>query len=415
MLYKRFITAKILEALDDTPVVLIIGARQTGKTTLVKQLAEGPFPARYITLDDLTLRGAIKNDPAAFLSNITTPIIIDEIQLVPELLPAIKCEVDQNRQPGRFLLTGSANVLTLPRISESLAGRMAIFTLFPLSQGELEGKNERFIDWLFAETLQISFPTVPRADLLQQLIISGGYPEVLKRPDPARQQAWFKDYVTTILQRDVRDLANIEGLTQMPRLFELLATRIASLLNLSELSRNMQIPHTSLKRYMALFEATFMISLLPAWSGNLGKRLVKAPKLFFNDTGLAAYLLGISEIALKNQPHSFGSLLENFIFSELNKQVTWSHTQPRIFHFRNQTGQEVDFVLEDRQRRCVGIEVKAAVTLRSGDFNGLRWLQSNLGKLFLRGIVLYNGTEIIPFGENLFAVPIPLIWAIAEQ
>lgn len=415
MLYPRFIIAQILAALAESPVVLITGARQTGKTTLVQQLARAAHPAQYLSLDDLTLRGAAQNDPRGFLKNISGAAIIDEIQLVPDLLPAIKLEVDQNRQPGRFLITGSANVLTLPRIAESLAGRMEIFTLFPLSQGELLNKKEMFIDWLFADDLTfINFKKQPSA-LLWQQIVDGGYPEIKKRTHPARKEAWFRDYIATILQRDIRDLAHIEGLTQMPRLLELLASRIGSLLNFADLSRVMQFPQTSLKRYLALFEVTYFINRLPPWSGNLGKRIVKTPKLFFIDTGLAAYLLGVDADTLSRPSNQTGPLVENFVLSELFKQAEWSRTRPRFFHFRNKTGVEVDIILENRRRRCVGIEVKAAATVRTNDFKGLHWMKRNFGELFLRGIVLYNGEEIVPFGDDLFAVPIKALWQTVED
>ena len=414
MLYPRFITTQILEALADSPVVMITGARQTGKTTLVQQIASDKHPARYLSLDDLTIRGSAQNDPRGFLKNVSGPLIIDEIQLVPDLLPAIKLEVDQNRQPGRFLITGSANVLTLPHISESLAGRMEIFRLFPLSQGELLTKKEVFIDWLFANDLVFTKYKWQIAGSLLQKITDGGYPEIIKKTNMTRKEVWFRDYVTTILQRDIRDLAHIEGLTQMPRLLELLAARIASLLNFADLSRTIQIPQTSLKRYISLFEATFLIHRLPPWSINKVRRIIKTPKLFFTDTGLAAYLLGTDVDTLSRQSRQTGPLLENFVLSELLKQVEWSRTRPQFFHFRNQTGLEVDFILEDRRRRCVGIEVKSAATVRSDDFKALRWLQKNLGEPFLRGVVLYNGEEMLPFGNDLFAVPITALWQTNE-
>ncbi len=410
MLYPRFIKQNIIDALQDTPVNLITGARQTGKTTLVKQLVSEDYPAQYVTLDDLSIRGAIENDPQGFLKSKTTPLIIDEIQLVPDLLPAIKYEVDINRTPGRFLLTGSANILTLPRISESLAGRMEIHTLFPLSQGELSNKNEIFIDWIFSEKLDRNDIESKRENDIWVRIVNGGYPEIIKRTAADRKHAWFQDYITTILQRDVKELSNIESLTQMPRVIQLLANRISSLLNIAELSRSLQIPQTSLKRYISLLEITFLVYFLPAWSGNLGKRIVKTPKLYFTDTGLAAYLMGADFNSQNEKFNISGPLLENFVLSELKKQSAWSQTKPQIFHFRNQTGLEVDFILEDRRRNCVGIEVKAAATVRSDDFKGLRWFQDNVNTEFVRGIVLYNGAEFVPFGNELYAVPVSALW-----
>ena len=241
-------------------------------------------------------------------------------------------------------------------------------------------------------------------------IINGGYPEVIKRTSIKRKEVWFRDYITTILQRDIRELVNINGLTQMPRLLELLAARIATLINFAELSRSIQIPQTSLKRYMALFEATYLIYYLPPWSTNLGKRIVKTPKIFFTDTGLASYLLGADTELLQNHNTFSGPLLENFVLSELRKQSAWNHIQPNFSHFRSQTGLEVNFILENRRRQCVGIEVKASATVRSDDFKGLRWLQKQLDKRFLRGIVLYTGEEVVPFGEELYAIPVSALW-----
>jgi uncharacterized protein len=412
MLYPRFLLPNILDALADSPVVLINGARQTGKTTLAKKIAAEHHPAQYLTLDDLSVRGAAQSDPHGFLNNYKGNVVIDEIQLVPALLPAIKLEVDQNRQSGRFLLTGSANVLALPQISESLAGRIEILTLFPFSQGEIVQEQEHFIDWIFKEDLTSQNSQILAVNILRQKIVDGGYPEVIKRTAPARKEIWFRDYITTIVQRDIRDLANINGLTQMPRLLELLSARLGSLLNFAELSRSMQIPQTSLKRYMALFQATYLIQYLPSWSSNIGKRLVKMPKLYFSDTGVASYLLGATADSFDTGNLLSGQLLENFVLAELLKQSAWNKVCPKFFHFRTQSGIEVDFILEDRFRNCVGIEVKTAATVRQTDFKGLERLQYNLGNNFIRGIVMYLGTEVIPFGEKLYAVPVSALWQV---
>lgn len=414
MQYQRFIFDKILDALTESPVILVNGARQTGKTTLVQYIADKHFPAHYISLDDLTIRGAAKSDPQGFLDNYDQPIVIDEIQIVPDLLPTIKLRVDRDRRPGKFILTGSANVLTLPTISESLAGRMEIFTLYPLSQGELIQKKERFIDWIFSDKIYLEKYDKEPPNSIWQKVATGGFPEIIKRERVERREAWFRDYISTILQRDIRDLSNIEGLTQMPRLLELLATRVTSLLNFAELSRTIQIPQTSLKRYMTLFDAIFLIHYLSPWSGHLGKRIIKTPKLFFIDTGLAAYLLGTELTSLIHQDRSAGALLENFVLSELIKHSSWSKIRPNFYHFRSQTGIEVDFILEDRRRRCVGIEVKTAATVRHDDFKGLRWLKENLGDQFLRGIVLYSGEEMVAFGDGLFTIPVQSLWKVSE-
>lgn len=406
----RNITPKIIEALSDTPVVMLNGARQTGKSTLAKSLVGEKYIDRYVTLDDATALAAAQRDPAGFLAGLGESTVIDEIQRAPELFVAIKANVDRNRKPGRYLLTGSANVLLLPRLSESLAGRMEIFTLWPLSQGEFTGISERFIDLLFSEKLTDCARITAATEIsLIERVIRGGYPEAAARGSESRRRSWFGSYITTILQRDVRDIAHIDGLTAMPRLLSMLATRSPSLLNYSELSRTTGLPQSTLKRYMALFETIFLIDHLPAWYSNLGKRLVKTAKLVMNDSGLLATLLAVDAARLENTPLC-GAVIENFVIMELKKQISWSDAAPAMIHYRTQTGQEVDVVLEDTAGRIVGIEIKSAKSVGGQDFRGLQSLAEASGNNFLRGVVLYGGSEIIPFGSNLFAVPIDSLW-----
>jgi len=331
------------------------------------------------------------------------------VQKAPELFPAIKAEVDRNRAPGRFLLTGSANVLLLPRISESLAGRIEILNLWPFSQGELEGIRETFVDGLFDKKLQIDILQRESPASLQARIIGGGYPEAVSRTKNDRRRAWYESYITTILQRDIRDIANIEGLTSLPRLLAIIASRTPALVNFSELSRTLAIPQSTLKRYMTLLEATFLIQHLPAWSGNLGKRLVKTPKLVMSDTGLMSHLLGANseQMAVRG---FIGPLFENFVIMELKKQITWSDAKPQLLNFRTQAGQEADIVLENRSGKIVGIEVKASSSVTAQDFKGLRALAEATGKSFHRGIVLYTGSESVPFGPEFFALPVNAMW-----
>lgn len=406
----RNITPQIVEALSDTPVVMLNGARQTGKSTLAKSLISEKHIGRYVTLDDASVLAAARHDPAGFISGLGESTVIDEIQRAPELFLAIKADVDRNRKPGRYLLTGSANVLLLPRLSESLAGRMEIFTLWPFSQGEFGGVRERFIDRVFSEHVTGSADIVADTDIpLLERVIRGGYPEAAARGSESRRRAWFGAYITTILQRDVRDIANIDGLTAMPRLLSMLATRSTALLNYSELSRTTGLPQSTLKRYMALFETIFLIDHLPAWYSNLGKRLVKTSKLVMNDTGLVATLLGVNAARLEDTPLC-GALMENFVIMELNKQISWSDTKPAMLHYRTQAGQEVDVVLEDNAGRVVGIEIKSSKSVGGQDFRGLQSLAEASGNSFLRGVVLYGGKEILSFGSNLIAMPIDSLW-----
>jgi predicted AAA+ superfamily ATPase len=363
-----------------------------------------------MTLDDFSVLTAVRRDPAGFLAGFHEPLVIDEVQKATDLFVAIKASVDRDRQPGRFLLTGSANILLLPRLSESLAGRMEILNLWPFSQGELIGSTERFVDTIFEDKFPL--PKVARKnhfDIMQK-VIAGGYPEAILRKAPGRRRAWFSSYITAILQRDIRELANIEGLADVPKLLTLIAVRVPTLLNLAELSRTAAIPQTTLKRYITLLEATFLIHKLQPWFGHLGKRLVKTPKLILSDTGLKAHLLGAgTERMIQNG--LIGPYLENFVAMELRKQITWSECQPQMYHFRTQTGHEVDIVLEDARGKVVGIEVKSGTRLGEQDFKGLRVLQEVAGEHFQRGIVLYTGSEVIPFGLNLYALPMDHLWS----
>ena len=410
----RNVTSAVLEALSDTPVVLLNGARQTGKSTLAQWLAEKAHPARYITLDDAAVLAAARDDPTGFLAGFDGPLVIDEVQRAPELFLAIKRTVDRNRIPGRFLLTGSANPLLLPKLSESLAGRMEILTLWPFSQGELERRTEDFVDRVFVNKLQ-EFPSsdLSRDELIKR-VLTGGYPEVVGKVSERRRDAWFRSYVTTIVQREVRDLANIEHLAVMPRLLSLLAARVGALINYAELASSLGLPQSTLKRYMALFEVTFLSQPLPSWSANLGKRLIRSRKLVLSDTGLLAHLTGTNEERIKSDPNVFGPLLENFVIMELRKQSSWSRIQPQFFHFRTRNGQEVDIVLENLAGEIVGIEVKASSTVNSRDFKGLKYLSELLGARFLRGIVLYIGDQPVPFGSDLYALPVSALWQSGE-
>ena len=410
-MYKRNIETCIREALADTPVVFLNGARQTGKTTLVRDLARGMDGATYVTLDDAAVLAAVAHDPAGFIGRLDGTVVADEVQKVPELFPAIKASVDRDRRPGRFLLTGSADVLLLPTASESLAGRMEVLTLWPLSQGELEGVRETFIDRLFADAAFRVARMVSSDLLLEDRVVCGGFPEVVARAAGRRRAAWFGSYLTAILQRDIRDLARIEGLTEIPHLLALLAARTSGLLNVSELSRSAGIPHTTMKRYLALLQTTFLIRLVPAWSANLGKRLVKSPKVLLCDTGLAAHLAGIEREGLAADRSRFGPLLENFVGVELLKIASWSELDVKVYHYRTSSGREIDFLIEDRQGRVVAIEVKASATVKSGDFAAISSLADALGPRLVNGVVLYTGEQVVPFGERLTAVPISMLWS----
>ena len=417
MIHARHIGARLRAALMDTPVVLVNGARQSGKSTLVQSLIPGgsdSSPRRYLTLDDTAVLAAAKRDPAGFIDGLQGPITLDEIQRAPELLLPIKAAVDRERTPGRFLLTGSANVLLLPGVADSLAGRMEVLTLWPLSSAELADQAVlNLAEVLFlGDWAALRVPPCERADLVARLA-GGGFPEAVSRPSQARRDAWFQSYVQAILQRDVRELARIEQLTEVPNLLQLLATRSGSLLNFAELSRSARLPQTTLKRYFTLLEMLFLVLRLPPWERNAGKRLVKAPKVFLPDTGLLSHLLGHTAQRLESLPGLPGGSVESFVLAELLKHCAFSDEGLTLWHYRTQSHVEVDFVLEDRQGHIVGIEVKASATVDGKDFRGLRHLQGTEGTVFRRGIVFYAGRELIPFGKDLWAVPMSFWWAAA--
>jgi uncharacterized protein len=407
----RSAEGKIADALQDTPVVLIHGARQVGKSTLVKRLAERKLSARYVTLDEATMLAAARSDPQLFLQEIGTPVAIDEVQRAPGLFLAIKAAVDRNRIPGSYLLTGSANVLLLPKLSESLAGRMEIVELHPFTQGELEGRVESFVDRVFSDSMPRKVEPCDNMRLLRKRIVLGGYPEVLDHDRPERRAAWFESYISTVLQRDVRELANIEGLLDLPRLLQMLAVRSGQLMNFSALSRDLGIPGTTLKRYLALLETIFLVGRLRPWSGNIGKRLVKSSKIYLNDSGLTAHLLGVEDVEGQRAAEAAGRLLEVFVVAELSRQLVWSRTRPRMYHFRAlKTGEEVDVVLEARDGRVVSVEIKSGIRVRKDDLQGTGALAAQVGDRFHRGVVLYGGDEVVPFGKNLHAVPLSALW-----
>ena len=414
---RRHLTEKLFQALEDTPAVLINGARQTGKSTLA-QLPELKKQGRYyLTLDDPGVLAAAKRDPNGFIAGLTAPVTLDEVQHAPELFPAIKLAIDRKREPGRFLLTGSANVLLLPKLSESLAGRMELLTLWPFSQGEIHGVKEGFVDALFSKrpVWASGENTHLQRDKLFEKILSGGYPLAIARKTEARRKAWFQSYLTTILQHDIRDLTHVADVTAVPRLLSVVATRAGSLLNFADLSRSLGLPQTTLKRYFALLEATFLTQLLRPWSSNLGQRVIQTPKVYLNDTGLLAHLLGLTVERLNVDGTLAGGVLENFVLMELRKQSAWSETQPEFYFWRTASGQEVDIVLEDSSGRLVGIEIKASATLGGSDVRGLQAMANAAGPRWVRGVVLYTGSEVIPFSSNLHGLPVSQLWETHPQ
>ena len=410
-MFARMLHAKVLEAMKDTPVVFVAGARQTGKSTLVQAVQASLPDGCYRTMDDLNTLASARRDPKGFVETLPTQAFIDEVQRAPELFLPIKASVDRDRRPGRFVLTGSANVLALPRVSDSLVGRMEILTLWPLAQAEIDGTHPGFIDACFSG--KAGSPRrlgTSRATLLQR-VLAGGYPEAMARLTSQARARWFDGYLTALMQRDVRDLAQIEGVIELPRLLATLAARAGSPLNFADLGRSLAMTQMTVKRYIALFEALFLVVTLPPWSENLGKRLAKTAKIYFNDAGLLAHLLGVDAERLKLQPVSKGALVENLAVMELMKLAGCSDTRPSLFHFRTSSGQEVDVVMENRLRDLVGVEIKAAATVADADFRGLHAFAEMAGKRLRAGVVLYAGRDTLPFGDRMWAVPLEALWA----
>jgi uncharacterized protein len=408
---ERAITPRLLEALADTPAVMLVGPRQAGKSTLVQALAEGPHPADYITLDDLRTLESARRDPIGLIENAPGPLIIDEIQRAPELLLPVKAAIDRDRRPGRFILTGSAQVMLLPKVSESLAGRVEIHTLWPLSQAEIEGVPGRLIDVLLDECSHPArAPATSRPELIER-IVRGGYPDAVRREDDRREE-WLAAYLTTLVQRDLRDLANIERLAEVPAVLASLAARVRAPLNKTDVSSSVGIPRTTLDRYLTLLEHAFLVNRLPAFHSNRVKQITKAPKLLIGDSALLCHLLHASRARLTDDDSLLGRALECFTGMELAKQLSASKRRATLTHMRTATGAEIDFVLQTPDGRLTAIEVKASTTVRTEDFKHLTHLRDRLaGQRFSRGIVLYTGDERLPFGERLEAWPLATLWA----
>ena len=405
--YPRFADARLLEALSDTPVVLIHGPRQCGKTTL----AQGVGRARgysYFSFDDGVTLAAAVADPMGFVADLSGPAIFDEVQRAPGIFSALKSAVDRRRTPGRFLLTGSTNVLLVPALADSLAGRMGILRLHPLAQSELAARQPRFLDTLFAGTFKPR-KTERLGQALAERVVAGGYPAALARPTPRRRAAWYRDYIETIVQRDVRDLARIGSLDVLPRLLALAAGQTARLINISDLASPFQLSRPTIRDYVTLLARVFVLEELPPWHNNRLSRLIKTPKLHVGDTGVACALLGLDAAALWQDRATLGQLVETFVFQELRRHASWQDEEVRFHHYRDKDGGEVDIVVE-RGGHIAGVEVKASATVIPADFRGLKKLKEAAGKRFAAGAVLYDGETGASFGDGMYAVPIRSLW-----
>ena len=404
----RYAESPLVESLADSPATLIHGPRQSGKTTLARIVGD-PRGYGYISFDNDVARAAAKADPAGFVAGLPEHVILDEVQRVPSLFTALKQTIDARRSPGRFLLTGSSQVLLLPNLSDSLAGRMEILRLHPFSQGEIHGWTSNFLDDLFSGSFLTSRSDRLGEDLVAR-ITDGGYPAALARSTLRRRANWYRNFIETQIQRDVRDLARISSLDVLPRLLSAAASQTARLYNLSDLAAPFQLSRPTIGGYINLLERLFLIERLPPWHSNRLSRLVKTPKLHLGDTGLGCALLGFNPDALAKDRSLLGQFLETFVFQELKRQAIRQEQPLAFFHYRDKDQAEVDVVIERGGMEVAGVEVKAAATVMSSDFRGLRKLKKGIGSRFKAGVVLYEGEITSRFGDRLYAVPIRQLW-----
>lgn len=408
MEFPRFVGPRLVEALEDTPVVLIQGPRQCGKTTLARMVGK-KCGYVYWNLDDTLTLQAATTDPVGFVDSLPGRVILDEVQRAPGIFTALKATVDRRREAGRFLLTGSSNVLLLPKLADSLAGRMGLLRLHPLAQCELGGRDSGFLDRLFGGKFQPA-QNERLGEALAHRVAAGGYPPAIARPAGKRRAAWYLDYVEALVQRDVRDMARIASLDILPRLLAFAAGQTAKLVNISDLAAPFQVSRPTIREYVTLLERVFLVDELPPWHTNRLSRLVKSAKLHMGDTGLACALLGLDGGTLWRDREMYGQMLETFVYQELRRQAGWHPDAIRFFHYRDKDNAEVDILVESPGGRIAGVEVKASATVEAKDFRSLRKLKEATGNKFAAGVVMYDGPACIGFGERLFAVPATQLW-----
>ena len=408
----RHIRHRLLKALEVSPVVFLNGPRQAGKSTLVQAISEKEYPAEYVTFDNMTQMIAATNAPESYLRERKGALIIDDVQLVPEVFRALKSVVDELRQAqglklkGRFLLTGSANVMALPKLSDALVGRMNILTLYPISSAEALGGKGDFIERLFNK----NFESDKGKHKLSDIIGVSTFPEI-SGADIDTRTTWFDGYLTTILQRDVRALAEIAKLSTLPNLLRILANRAGGLVNDADIARDAGLNPVTSRNYKTLLKILFLTFELPPWYRNIGKRLVKSPKGYMADTLLLCHLLQYELGELEaNRPELFGHVLENFVATELLKLMSCQNDKMDLCHFRTSDHKEIDFVLEKPNGQLAAIEVKNSDHVSKSDVKGLEALQKMTGDDFICGVVLYRGKNTVPFGQNLWAIPMCNLW-----
>ena len=407
---ERSIEEKIARFLKSFPTVYIGGPRQSGKTTLVRQLAKTRHPAQYITFDDLQFRSAVKEDPDSFLRSLKGNVVLDEIQLIPEIFRPLKVIIDENRQSenggrGKFLLTGSANIMALPKLCDALAGRVCMQNLLPLSAIEISNKRKAsFIDQVFSGNVDFD---MEKEMPLDEILKHTSYPELLAMDDALTRKNWCNSYLQSVLQRDVHALLEVQKLMKLPQMLNLIATRTGGLLNETSLARDLDLNYITTRKYRILLESLFLTLPIPAWQRNPGKRLIKTPKVYLGDINLLIHLLGVDQEFLHSRDRiQVGRIIENFVAVELTKQIAMATTTARLYHYRTSSQQEVDFVLESQRGQVIGIEVKSTSKVTARDFRNLKTLKSEIGSGFECGFVTYPGNDFVQFGNRLYALPL---------
>jgi predicted AAA+ superfamily ATPase len=407
-LIERGLADTVVEAMQESRVVALLGARQAGKSTLARMLAADRLPADYVTLDDEPVRSLAAGDPVGFVAGLGRRTIIDEIQRAPELLLAIKSRVDRDQTPGQFLLTGSANLRRIPTVADALPGRVDYLTLWPFTHGEVNGRAERFLARLFDGEIPTISDAPTGRGAYSEILLAGGFPEARARGAAARRR-FFESYVTSIVERDVVDTSRVHDPSAVGTLLRLVAARSGSLARYDALARDAGVDGKTAKAHLAVLERLFLVRIRQPWHVNLGHRQVKAPKLFVADPGLLAALIGADERRLREDDGFAGAVFETFVATELERQASWSPEPLRFWHYR-EGEREVDVIIERPSGDIVGIEVKARATVRAHDFLGLVHLRERLGRRLLAGAVLYAGERALPFGEGLWALPLSALW-----
>lgn len=413
-MYTRLVTKQIAEILPHFSSVLIRGCRYAGKTTIAQHLLSEELVNEYITLDDLKIQEILHNDAYGYLSSLPPLTVIDEVQKVPEIFIILKQIIDERRNTGnhscQFILTGSANIFLLPKLSESLAGRMAIFNIRPLSQSEVIGTEANFLDKIFEKELDISALKAENLESIVNKIHVGGYAYALSKPQPKIRNIFFKNYLESLLERDIRDISNIEGLTKIPTILQILASNIGNVNNYANLARLTNIKEPTLKNYINILRAIYVVEDLKPYFTNKIKRLVKSPKFYLNDTGLLCHINGYTPSYLLENKAILGGVLENFVYNELCKLADTSETDYKIHYLRTSSGVEIDFIIEHPNGKLCLIEVKSASSINRATLSNFRLMKESLQEQLHRNIILYTGSpQNISLDSH--ALPINSFWS----